>query len=285
MGRPGLEPGTTGLKVHREFNAGGAFQHPPSPILARLKRAASRTSNGLIQTAQNPSRISRITCHHNATMLNVAPMVLRAIGTATASGERAYMNQQSVDGSQVTTHIGVERIPTFHRSRPPIGVAVPRGRGCDLTTSRNHINRRRFIKLGATASGAAVAGCGADGGARASAGDVRVGRRQLGGTGLQVSEITFGGDGPENPELLLAAVDLGINTIWTSPEYRDGRAQESVGRAIRAAGRRRDDMVMFTGMELTKITSNTNGCHPLEGACQVGSTIPSGAGAARSSND
>ena len=130
-----------------------------------------------------------------------------------------------------------------------------------MTTSRNHINRRRFIKLGATASGAAVAGCGADGGARASAGDVRVGRRQLGGTGLQVSEITFGGDGPENPELLLAAVDLGINTIWTSPEYRDGRAQESVGRAIRAAGRRRDDMVMFTGMELTKITSNTNGCH------------------------
>jgi len=124
-----------------------------------------------------------------------------------------------------------------------------------LTTSRNHINRRRFIKLGATASGAAVAGCGADGGARASAGDVKVGRRQLGGTGLQVSEITFGGDGPENPELLLAAVDLGINTIWTSPEYRDGRAQESVGRAIRAAGRRRDDMVMFTGMELTKITS------------------------------
>jgi len=29
------QPGTTGLKVHCERNGDGAFQHPPSPILAR----------------------------------------------------------------------------------------------------------------------------------------------------------------------------------------------------------------------------------------------------------
>ena len=138
--------------------------------------------------------------------------------------------------------------------------------GVPMTTSRNHINRRRFIKLSATASGVAVAGCAADGGARASAGDIKVGRRKLGGTGLQVSEITFGGDGPENPELLLAALDLGINTVWTSPEYRDGRAQESVGRAIRAAGGRRDEMVMFTGMELTKITTKQSVLDIIDGS-------------------
>ncbi len=36
VGRPGLEPGTTGLKVHRAFNGDMGFQHHPSPILARL---------------------------------------------------------------------------------------------------------------------------------------------------------------------------------------------------------------------------------------------------------
>ena len=28
VGRPGLEPGTTGLKVRWEFNGDSAFQHP-----------------------------------------------------------------------------------------------------------------------------------------------------------------------------------------------------------------------------------------------------------------
>jgi len=37
VGRPGLEPGTTGLKVHWELNGHGTFQHPPSPILTRLE--------------------------------------------------------------------------------------------------------------------------------------------------------------------------------------------------------------------------------------------------------
>lgn len=135
-----------------------------------------------------------------------------------------------------------------------------------MTVSRNHLDRRRFIKLGATASGVAVAGCGRDGDARAPADDIKVGHRQLGGTGLKVSMITFGGDGPENPELLLAALDRGINTVWTSPEYRDGRAQESVGRAIRAAGRRRDEIVMFTGMELAKITSKQSVLDTIDGS-------------------
>jgi len=124
-----------------------------------------------------------------------------------------------------------------------------------MKADRNRIDRRKFIKLGAAASGVVVGGCAPNGNATAPAGDFKVGHRKLGGTGLRVSEITFGGDGPENPELLLTALDLGINTVWTSPEYRDGRAQEAVGRAIRAAGRHRDEVVHFTGMELTKITS------------------------------
>jgi len=135
-----------------------------------------------------------------------------------------------------------------------------------MKENRSRIDRRRFIKLGAAASGVAVAGCAPEGGASPSAGDAKVGHRKLGGTGLEVSEITFGGDGPENPELLLAALDLGINTVWTSPEYRDGRAQEAVGRALRAAGRRRDELVHFTGMELTKISSKRSVLETIDGS-------------------
>jgi hypothetical protein len=46
VGRPGLEPGTTGLKVHWEFNGDSSFQHPPSPILARFTRP-SRGGRGV----------------------------------------------------------------------------------------------------------------------------------------------------------------------------------------------------------------------------------------------
>jgi len=36
------QPGTTGLRVHCEFNAGRAFQHSPSPILTRPRGAKSK---------------------------------------------------------------------------------------------------------------------------------------------------------------------------------------------------------------------------------------------------
>jgi hypothetical protein len=39
VSRTGFEPGTTGLKVHCEFNGGSGFQDPPSPIPARLANA------------------------------------------------------------------------------------------------------------------------------------------------------------------------------------------------------------------------------------------------------
>jgi len=44
VGRPGLEPGTTGLKVHCECNGGIAFQHPPSPILTTRSWPASSSN-------------------------------------------------------------------------------------------------------------------------------------------------------------------------------------------------------------------------------------------------
>ena len=84
VGRPGLEPGTTGLKVHLEFNGDRAFQHPPSPILARLRRAASRTPDRLLQPGETPNPISRNSCQHNATICgtHVLPCVSYAANEA-----------------------------------------------------------------------------------------------------------------------------------------------------------------------------------------------------------
>jgi aryl-alcohol dehydrogenase-like predicted oxidoreductase len=124
-----------------------------------------------------------------------------------------------------------------------------------MTSARDGIDRRRFLALGAAASGLAVGACGNDNSTFTNNTPTAMGYRSLGGTGLKVSEIAFGGDGPENPSLLMAAMDAGINVVFTSPRYRDGRAQASIGRAIAELGGRRDELIVFSG---TGVTGNTS---------------------------
>jgi aryl-alcohol dehydrogenase-like predicted oxidoreductase len=71
--------------------------------------------------------------------------------------------------------------------------------------------------------------------------------RPLGKTGLKVSEVSFGAHGLENPALLPAAIDAGINTFATSGHYMDGREEEALGEAISKIGSRRDELVILTG--------------------------------------
>ena len=56
VGRPGFKPGTTGLKVHWEFNGDSTFQHTPGPILARLEKTKIVESSDLAEKTVNPSR-------------------------------------------------------------------------------------------------------------------------------------------------------------------------------------------------------------------------------------
>jgi aryl-alcohol dehydrogenase-like predicted oxidoreductase len=80
--------------------------------------------------------------------------------------------------------------------------------------------------------------------------------RPLGRTGLKVSEIAFGAHQVDNPSLMQAALDAGINTFCTSGSYADGREEESIGKVIRAIGpRRRDELVVVTGDSLRPGTS------------------------------
>ncbi len=82
-----------------------------------------------------------------------------------------------------------------------------------MTTTRDGLDRREFLKLGAATSGLAV-GCGRSAGeTRPIDAPVEMRYRPLGATGLQVSELSFGAHGVDNPPLMEAAWEAGINTF------------------------------------------------------------------------
>jgi predicted aldo/keto reductase-like oxidoreductase len=116
-----------------------------------------------------------------------------------------------------------------------------------MTSETKGIDRRSFLKLGAATSGFAIGGCARAEDFSAEAAEVEMRYRSLGGTGLKVSEVAFGSYGFDNPDLLLAALDVGINTVCTSATYQGGRAERSIGEAIESIGNRRDQLVLFTG--------------------------------------
>jgi len=112
------------------------------------------------------------------------------------------------------------------------------------------LNRRHFLQLstGAAISGLAFGGCGTSGeqpGGATAPSEMQY--RPLGNTGLQVSEIAFGAHGVDQPSLMQAALDAGVNTFCTSGSYLDGREEEALGKVIGKLGGRRGDLVLLTG--------------------------------------
>src|SRR5262249_28071041 len=60
--------------------------------------------------------------------------------------------------------------------------------------------------------------------------------RPLGRTGWKMSDISFGGGGVREPDVVRLALDRGINYIDTSPDYSDSLSEQSIGQAVK--GRR-----------------------------------------------
>jgi len=116
-----------------------------------------------------------------------------------------------------------------------------------MAANGSGIDRRKFLKLGAATSGLAIGGCGRADDVMADVSDLEMRYRPLGGTGLKVSAVSFGSYGFDNPALLSAALDAGMTTICTSGSYQNGRAEESIGKAIETIAGRRDELVLFTG--------------------------------------
>jgi len=112
------------------------------------------------------------------------------------------------------------------------------------------IDRRRFLALSATASGFAI-GCGSASDRQPeSDAPSEMQYRPLGDTGLNVSVITFGSAGFDNPALLEAALEAGINTISTGDNAAYGRADEIIGRVISSNQSRRDQLILCSGILL-----------------------------------
>jgi aryl-alcohol dehydrogenase-like predicted oxidoreductase len=116
-----------------------------------------------------------------------------------------------------------------------------------MTPNGRGIDRRTFLKLTAAGSGLAILGCGTGGERRQDDAEVGMRYRPLGRTGLEVSEIAFGAHGVDNPPLMSAALDAGINTFCTSGQYLDGMEEKALGEAMRKIGGRRDGVVILTG--------------------------------------
>jgi len=117
---------------------------------------------------------------------------------------------------------------------------------------RGGIERRAFLRLGVAASGLAI-GCAPprrEERRRVSREPMRY--RPLGATGVGVSEVSFGAHGIDNADLMLAALDAGINTFCTSGSYLDGAEERALGRILNRLGGRRDDLVLFTGEQISR---------------------------------
>jgi aryl-alcohol dehydrogenase-like predicted oxidoreductase len=120
--------------------------------------------------------------------------------------------------------------------------------------------------LGAAASGVLV-GCG--GPPEAPTGhparsEMRY--RPLGRTGLNVSELTFGSHGVDNPPLMQAAIGAGVTTFFTSGEYLDGREEIAMGLAMKSLGVRREDVVIITGSEVRRGTTKSRVLAAIDGS-------------------
>ena len=104
------------------------------------------------------------------------------------------------------------------------------------------VSRRALLVAAAAASGAAViGGLAATNAAPEAPSTMRY--RTLGRTGLKVSEIGFGGFPIDDPDVLVYALERGINYIDTAPCYRGGASERAIAPALKG---RRERFVLTT---------------------------------------
>ncbi len=100
------------------------------------------------------------------------------------------------------------------------------------------MNRRDFLKTSAAAT-AALASSSMEAGARTEKPSIRR-YREIGKTGLKMSDISMGSVQFSAASLVLRGVDRGINYIDTSPDY--GQAEKYIGEAMKKI--RRDKIIL-----------------------------------------
>ena len=140
--------------------------------------------------------------------------------------------------------------------------------GCmDATPNKNSQSRRSFLK-GSLLSAGALAATGTTASAKTETAktprkqhpiewrnkQAGMAYRQLGSTGLMISEIVQGGSGPMLPETYMRfnyAIERGLNYFDTSSRYSGGKSEEGLGMLLKQPGVR--DKVFVS----TKVASYT----------------------------
>ncbi len=110
-------------------------------------------------------------------------------------------------------------------------------------------SRRRFLKAGVTGLAGitilpALRGTGIARTASEEKKDIRIVKRKLGNTGLELPVVSVGAGAAQAPEIIAAALDMGIVHLDTANSYGRGRNEEMIGEVIK--GRPRDSYVITT---------------------------------------
>ncbi len=141
--------------------------------------------------------------------------------------------------------------------------------------SRSSLERRDFLKLGATgfAASAVAAGCATVVAEKRPPAPTPLAqapkppkseppakpsgpqRRTLGRTGIQVPLVSMGVMNADNPNLVKAALDGGMFLLDTAHGYQDGRNEEMLGTVL--PGRKRDAFVICTKIFVKTLDRNT----------------------------
>jgi predicted aldo/keto reductase-like oxidoreductase len=132
---------------------------------------------------------------------------------------------------------------------------VKNGQGVSMS-ERTSIGRRQFLKTGA----AGVLGAGLFGPARgpleqetsAQAVPRIKDYRVLGRTGFKVSDVGFGGADLQEPALLQAAIDAGINYVDVAEHYSRGNAERAVGDLLKQGTFDRKSIFITTKLNISR---------------------------------
>ncbi|MBF0142591.1 MAG: aldo/keto reductase [Magnetococcales bacterium] len=100
------------------------------------------------------------------------------------------------------------------------------------------MKRREFIQASATVAAAVTLGSPLVGESQPRAEKARVQKyRPLGRTGIEMSDISFGGGKLPSASMVLRAVDRGINYFDTAPDY--GPSEDLIGKALKSLDRQK----------------------------------------------
>lgn len=114
---------------------------------------------------------------------------------------------------------------------------------------RDDNGRRRFLKAGVTglAGMAVIPALWGPGAARAQSEEKKkhtIVKRRLGATGLELPVVSVGAGAAQEPEIIAAALDMGIVHLDTANSYGRGQNETMIGQVVK--GRPRDSFVITT---------------------------------------